>query len=176
MAVNIKNIFFFILVLPIYLYSIDTYTNKDIVLKELQENVNDSKIILSEKIGSCLDSGNSNLIKLTNENILKKYKKIHILNFLKYKYHHNFDNCLNHHEEIYIYNLAKLYHAQKQYNIETTNTLIEIDKYFEPIEAIDKRMEYKSYPDSLKNYLNNLVGEKPFNIFEISKDISNFYN
>jgi len=176
MAANIKKLFFFLLLLPIYLYSNNTYKNQDIVLKELIQNTDNSKSILSEQIGICLKLGNSHLIKLNNDKFLKSFKINDILNFLKYKYHHNFNNCLKNKDIQYIYNLSKLYHAQKQYHINAEDTLSSIENYFEPIEAIDARTEYKKSSNDLKEYLNHLVGDNPFNIFELSKDISNYHH
>jgi len=150
MDVNIKKIFFALFILSIYTYSNDTYKNKNIVLQELKNNINESKSILSKQIDICLTKSNLYTISLKDKNILTTFSKEHVLNFLKYKYHHNFNNCLEKKDYHYIYDLTRLYHAQKEYHINTIDTLTEIEDYFEPIEALDKRIEHKKYSQLLQ--------------------------
>lgn len=175
MVVNIKKLFIALLLFPIYLHSSDNHKNQAFVLKELKNNIENSKKVLSDQIGICLKKGNSNLIEFKNINILKNFKIEDVSNFLKFKYHHNFNNCLSQKDHLYVFNLSRLYHAQKEYEVNTTNTLANIKSYFEPIQALDERIEYKNSPDKLKKYFNDLIGDRPFNFLEIAKTISSHY-
>jgi len=172
MAVNIKNILIIFLMLSVYTYPNNNFKNKDVVLKSLKDDIKISKDILSERIGICLNKGNVHIPKLQNIDLQKDLKKNDIINFLKYKYHKNFTNCLEQKDHLYIYNLSKLYHAQKEYNISTDETLSDINNYFEPIEGLDTRIEYKKTPDTVKRYFNQLLKDKPFNVIELIKIIT----
>jgi len=174
MVVNIKNIIVSILFLLSVLNSKEI-ENKDIVVKFLENNVKNSKKELSSRLNICFESIKNNPIIINDIDFIKKFKRKDVFSYSSYIYLRNLTDCTQKKDYVYIYNLAMLYSAQKDYDINATNTLEELKNYFEPIQGLERRINYDKAPKELKQYLEKVLGNKLFDYTKAMKNIFNYY-
>jgi len=175
MAVNIKNIILSLLCVTMILHA-NNVENKDIVLKFLKNNVQDSKKELSLRLNVCFNSMENNPIIINDIHFIKNFKRKDVFSFSSHIYLKNLTDCMQKKDYVYIYNLAMLYSAKKDYDINATNTLEELKNYFEPIQGLERRIGYDSAPKELKKYLQKELGDKPFNYTKAMKNVLKYYH
>jgi len=174
MAVNIKNIILTMLFVTM-VANANNIENKNKVLRLLESNVKDSKKQLSLRLGICFDNMDNNPIIIDDINFIKNFKRKDVFSFSSHIYLENLTECMQKKDYFYIYNLAMLYGAQKDYDINATDTLKELRNYFEPIEGLEKRINYDDTPEELKKYLKNKLGDKLFDYTKAMKNVLKYY-
>lgn len=174
MAVNIKNIILSILFITMALDA-NNIGNKDSVLKFLDSNVQNSKKELSLRLKTCFNNMENNPIIINDIDYVKKFKRKDIFNFSSHIYLENLTDCMQKKDYLYIYNLAMLYSAKKDYDIDATSTLEELKNYFEPIEGLERRIDYDNAPKELKEYLQKELGNKLFDYAKAMKNVLKYY-
>jgi len=173
MDVNIKNIILSILII-LTAPSADNINSK-VVLNFLEKKVKDSKKELSLRLSICFDIASNNSISISDMNFLKNFKRKDVFAFASHIYIENLNNCMQKKDQLYMYNLTMLYSAQKDYDMDTTDTLKKITSYFEPIEGLEHRINYINAPQELKEYLKKRLGNKIFNYSKTMKNIFEHY-
>lgn len=174
MAVNIKNIILTMLFLAMVLNA-SNIENKNMVLRLLESNVKDSKKELSLRLNICFDNINNNPIIIDDINFIKNFKRKDVFSFSSHIYLENLTDCMQKKDYFYIYNLAMLYGAQKDYDMNATDTLEKLKNYFEPIEGLERRINYDDAPEELKKYLKNKLGNKLFDYGKAMKNVLKYY-
>ena len=174
MAVGMKHIIISMFLIASVMNA-NNIDSKKQVLEYLENKVKDSKKELSLQLNSCFKSADNNPIILNDIDFIKQFKRKDVFSFASYMYMQNLNDCTQKKDHEYIYNLAMLYSAKKDYDINATDTLEELKNYFEPIEGLERRTEYKNVPKALKKHLEKKLGNKLFDYSKAMKNIIEHY-